>query len=357
MSCLKAQISLKHGGFQLDAEFSAPNGVTVVVGPSGSGKTSLLRAVLGALRPQAGRITLDGQVFFDAKASVHVALEQRRIGMVFQEGRLFPHLTVQENLLFGAKRLAVESSGHVSFDEAVAVLGIAPLLARRPATLSGGERQRVALGRALLAQPKLLLMDEPLASVDAERRDEIASLVWRLSRRIDIPILYITHSFEETARLADQVLVLTDGRISAAGGLADVIMASPHLRHAPGLAVRLEGHWSAEGQGEAAVLTPAGPIIVSQCPSGVAEHRAALLVRASDVVLAVGATPQGLSARNILAARTLEMTDMPGDQVLVRLRAGEADLLSIISHTSVARLGLQPGAAVYAVIKASAIGQ
>jgi molybdate transport system ATP-binding protein len=207
--------------------FEAPaRGVSVLFGPSGSGKSTVIAAVAGLLRPHAGRIALGERVLSDTAAGLWVAPERRRIGMVFQDSRLFPHMSVATNLRFGQRRAPAGDAKagdatDAGFDEVVALLDIAPLLARRPAALSGGERQRVAIGRALLARPRLLLMDEPLASLDADRKAEILPYLGRLRQR-GIPILYVTHAVEELLGLADFVVLLNAGGVVAAGPVAEL---------------------------------------------------------------------------------------------------------------------------------------
>jgi molybdate transport system ATP-binding protein len=187
---------------QLDVSFEVPTpGVTVLFGPSGSGKSTIISAAAGLLRPDECRIVLDDQVLGDTASGVWLSPERRRMGLVFQDARLFPHMSVMTNLRFGLRRT---TPGPVRFDDVVDLLGIGGLLERRPHTLSGGERQRVAIGRALLAQPHLLLMDEPLASLDSARKAEIMPYLTRLKTALKLPILYVTHSLEEVAQLADR---------------------------------------------------------------------------------------------------------------------------------------------------------
>ncbi|WP_244311019.1 molybdenum ABC transporter ATP-binding protein [Roseomonas mucosa] len=209
-------------GFAIDAAFASPTpGVTAVFGPSGCGKSTLLAAVAGLLRPREGRIALDGMVLFDSAARRMLPPEQRRCGVVFQDSRLFPHLSVDTNLRYGLRRAprGVDGPG---FEEVVALLGIGHLLRRRPAALSGGERQRVALGRALLSRPRLLLMDEPLAALDAARKAEVLPFLTRLRDRLSIPLLYVTHAMEEVDRLADRLVLMEAGRVLAEGSVEEL---------------------------------------------------------------------------------------------------------------------------------------
>jgi len=210
---VEGQFSGEFGGFRLEAEFSlAPSGITALSGPSGSGKTTLLRAIAGLSR-LSGRLSVGGEVWQDART--FVPAHRRPIGMVFQEPSLLAHLPVSGNLDYAARRAS--PGGTISREEVVDLLGLAPLLARSTARLSGGERQRVALGRALLSQPRLLLMDEPLSSLDAASKAEILPYLERLHRSLSIPVLYVTHDAGEIARLADHVLHMRDGQTVPGG--------------------------------------------------------------------------------------------------------------------------------------------
>ena len=198
-------IALKRGDTPITAQFSAPAGITALFGPSGAGKTSVLEAAAGLLRPERGRIVAGGEVLFDSAARINLPPERRACGYVFQDIRLFPHKRVRDNLLYGW-RLAAAERRWMSLEEATDFLGITHLLHRMPRTLSGGEAQRVAIGRALLSGPRYLLMDEPLSSLDAPRRDEIMGVIERIRDELRLPILYVTHDRSEVQRLADQVI-------------------------------------------------------------------------------------------------------------------------------------------------------
>lgn len=218
-------VVLRQGDFTLTAALALPGaGVTVLFGPSGAGKTSLINCVAGLVRPERGRIAVGERVLFDSRARIDLPPERRHVGYVFQDGRLFPHMTVAANLRYGMKA----ATGSVGFDEVVDLLGIGHLLQRRPANLSGGEKQRVAIGRALLSSPQLLLMDEPLASLDHARRAEILPYLERLRDRYALPILYVTHDRNEARRLAALVVLFRHGQVTAQGRPEQVL---------PGLAV------------------------------------------------------------------------------------------------------------------------
>jgi molybdate transport system ATP-binding protein len=209
------EVALRHqqGAFTLDIAFRTDSGATALFGPSGSGKTTVLNAIAGLLRPERGRIVFDGRVMLDTAANIFVPPWRRQVGYVFQDGRLFPHITVRHNLLFG-RFFARRRRRHdgMTFERVVDLLGIEHILSRRPLNLSGGERQRVAIGRALLAEPCMLLMDEPLAALDAARKSEILPVLERLRDVARVPILYVSHDVAEVSRIANNVIVLENGR-------------------------------------------------------------------------------------------------------------------------------------------------
>jgi molybdate transport system ATP-binding protein len=214
---LTVEVEKQLGDFLLHASFESAGGATALFGPSGAGKTSIINMVAGLLRPDRGRIVLDGGVLFDDAARTNVPAWRRRIGCVFQEGRLFPHLSVRHNLDYG-RWVSGAAADAKAFGHAVDLLDIGPLLERRPGKLSGGERQRVAVGRALLMRPRLLLLDEPLASLDAARKDDILPYLERLRDEGSVPMIYVSHDASEVRRIASRVVRLEAGRVTAAGG-------------------------------------------------------------------------------------------------------------------------------------------
>lgn len=219
---MNLSVEIRHvfSSFHVDVKFDAPMGVTAVVGPSGSGKSTIVNAVGGLLRPDTGRISLGGRVILDTSAGIDIPPYRRRVGYVFQDARLFPHLSVRNNLVFG-QRFAPRSSRIATLDDVTDLLGIAPLLDRRTVALSGGEKQRVAIGRALLAGPEILLLDEPLASLDEARKAEVLPYLERLSAEAEIPILYVSHSRDEVHRLAQTVVEIAAGRVIRQGPVAE----------------------------------------------------------------------------------------------------------------------------------------
>jgi molybdate transport system ATP-binding protein len=220
---LSARVRLTRGAFTLDAAVSAaPGSVTAVFGPSGAGKTTLLDAVAGLVRPSEGHVALDGRVLFDAAQNADLPPERRELGYVFQDARLFPHLSVRANLRYGIRRVpAAERRGLER--RVVDLLALGDLLSRRPRGLSGGERQRVSIGRALLAKPRALLLDEPLSSVDGAHKSEILGFLCRLREELQLPIVYVTHLVDEIEHLADRVVILREGRLEAEGNVAELL--------------------------------------------------------------------------------------------------------------------------------------
>lgn len=352
---LDVDIGHRLGGFTLEARFAAAEGLTALFGRSGAGKTSLVNAIAGLYRPSRGRIAVDGQVLFDAASGVFVPAHKRRIGYVFQEARLFPHLTVRHNLLYG-RWFTPHTARYIQLQPIVDLLGLGSTLERRPANLSGGEKQRVALGRALLASPRLLLMDEPLASLDTARKEEILPYIERLRDDIRIPIVYVSHSVPEVARLATTMVLLSDGRVEAAGPVA-AVMGRTDLypltgRYEAGavLDAKIAAHDATFGL--TTLHTAAGNLRVPRVdqPLGATIR---VHVRARDVMIAVQ-PPQGLSALNVLPGRVTEIGGDGGPIVEVRLDCGGAALLARVTRQSVHSLGLIPGKTCYAVIKSIA---
>ena len=350
------ELSVQHAfpDFKLSAQIEGGDGVTALFGPSGSGKTTLVRAMAGIFRPQSGRAALNGRVLFDDTQIVPP--HTRRIGYVFQDGRLFPHKTVAQNIDYGAKfargALAIDRAGVIE------MLGIGGLLARRPHDLSGGEAQRVALARALLSSPEMLLMDEPLAALDGPRKDEILPYLERLKRAHRLPILYVSHSIDEIARLADQVVVLRDGAVAAHGTTADVL-ADPKVMPLIGVreasAVLEAVVKNTTSAGLARLDTDAGLL---ELPGVQAEEGDTVRLRilASDVILA-RTRPEGLSARNILPVTIGEIQRGRGPGAAVVLHAGRAKLLARITVASLQDLGLEPGQSCFAILKANAVAR
>ena len=352
---LEAAFSGRLGAFSLDAALAAPaRGVTAIFGPSGCGKTTLLRAIAGLTRLE-GRLSLNGEVWQDG--ATFRPVHRRPIGYVFQEASLFPHLNVRANLDYGRRRaLRGGAAEAVRFDEAVELLGLAALLDRGPQALSGGERQRVAIGRALLSQPRLLLMDEPLAALDRMARDEILPYLDRLRDGLGLPILYVSHDIAEVERLAGHMVLMRAGRVVAQGPMAD-LAADPRLPLArmPEDAVTLTGQVVDRDAAHdiARIAVPGAEILVPGLDAPVGS-RQRLRVAAQDVSVAVGA-PGRSSILNLLPARLIAM-EAEGPAAILILALGEAGegarLIARITRLSAERLGLIPGQVLLAQVKA-----
>lgn len=354
---IEIDIRIERPGFALQAAFTAPNaGVTALFGRSGAGKTTIIQAVAGVVRPDRGRIVVDGEAFFDSAARVDVPIEARRVGYVFQDARLFPHLSVERNLRYGERRTRA-TARPIRFEAVVELLGIGHLLGRRPHTLSGGERQRVAIGRALLSQPRLLLMDEPLAALDEARKGEILPYLERLRDEMALPILYVSHSVDEVLRLADMVVALRDGRQVAVGPVGEV-MSLPEILPIIGrfdVGTLLEcvvGRHDAD-YALSTLVFAGGELRVPQVDLAIGS-RVRARVRARDVAIALG-RPEDVSVSNLLAASVEEIRLQEGPYADVGLAVGPSRLMATVTRESVERLGLRPGLAVWAMVKSVAV--
>ncbi len=339
------------GAFTLDVALqSDAGGVTAIFGPSGSGKTSLINAIAGLTAPQEAFIQIGDRVLNDTARDIFVKPHQRRVGYVFQDARLFPHMTVAQNLRYGAD--AATPLGDVA-----ALLGIEKLLDRRPATLSGGEGQRVAIGRALLSQPDVLLMDEPLASLDQARRDEVLPYLDQLHRFSGTQVFYVTHSMAEVARLADTIVLLKNGRVSRAGPAMDILSDPAAV---PDIGVREAGAVLQAtlarpdaGDGLSALTTSQGTIYLPHvdAPAGAAMR---VRILASDIILSRD-RPDGLSALNILPATVTNLQEGAGPGVAVALVSGQDRLVARVTRRSARALKLKPGVSCFAIIKSVSV--
>ncbi len=356
---LRARFCHAYPGFRLAVDLALPmRGVTALFGASGSGKTTLLRLIAGLERAADGYLSLGDSVWQDA--SVFLPAHQRPVGVVFQDARLFPHLTVRQNLAYGRRRVAntslSRSPGGRGEEEMAEWLGIDHLLTRKPDRLSGGEAQRVAIARALLTEPRILLMDEPLAALDADRRTEILPYLERLHAEADIPIVYVSHSFDEVVRLADHLVLLDDGGVVAAGGLMELTTRLDlPLAHRPEAEAIIEAQ-VVEHDAEfhlTCVGFTGGRLWLSlhDAPVG---STVRVRVRARDVSLTQA--PQiGTSILNILPAVLMDLAGEGDSQVVIGLDVGGTRFLSRVTRKSVSLLGLAPGTTVYAQIKGVAI--
>ena len=341
---------------RMDIDFEVPTpGVTVLFGPSGSGKSTIISAAAGLLRPDECRIAVDGQVLADTASGIWLPPERRRMGLVFQDARLFPHMSVATNLRFGLRR-AVE--GRVQFGEVVDLLGIAGLMARRPHTLSGGERQRVAIGRALLAQPHLLLMDEPLASLNSLRKSEIMPYLTRLKTALKLPILYVTHALDEVAQLADSVVLIEAGRVIGSGPLSEIVARGDlplAQRDDAGalLQCRVMEH---DLRRELSRLEGGGATFWVPLLDAPLDAERRLRIPAREVILA-GTPPEAISLHNIVPGEVRRITsDTARRSVLVEIALpGGGALISRVTTDAIVRLALSSGSPVLALIKSTSI--
>jgi molybdate transport system ATP-binding protein len=355
MNVIRARFKLDYARFSLDVDLHLPGrGVTALFGHSGSGKTTLLRAIAGLEKVPGGFLEVNGTVWQDA--TTFLPVHKRPLGYVFQEASLFPHLSIRRNLEYGMRRVAAESR-QVSLDQAVALLGIAPLLDRMPDKLSGGEKQRVAIARALATSPRILLMDEPLAALDLKRKQEILPFLERLHDELDIPVLYVSHAPDEVARLADHLVVLEEGRALASGPLVETLARLDlPIRLGEDAGVVLEGK-VAELDAQwhlARVAFAGGSLWVRDSGVPVGQHvRVRILAR--DISIALAAQSDS-SIQNVLPATIEQLTDETHPALaLVRLNVGGVPLVARITRRSAARLALCPGLKVWAQIKAVAL--
>ena len=348
---LRVDIRHRLGALDLAVAFDAPDGVTALFGRSGAGKTSVVNAVAGLLRPDFGTIDLNGRRLVDSDCGTYVPIHMRKIGYVFQDARLFPHLSVRGNLLYGARD--DRNLGRISD-----LLGITHLLSRRPRALSGGEASRVAIGRALLAEPEMLIMDEPLASLDAARKEEILPYLERLRDEAGMPILYVSHSVEEVARLATTLVLLDQGKVVRAGPAAE-LFADPALVPVFGprtAGALLTGRIEAQHDDGLTEVAVSGGRLFLPAVEGPAGTALRIRIEAQDVMLALS-RPENVSALNILPATVTEVHAGQGPGMMVQLRSGSDLILARITRRSAEALSLAPGTACFAVLKSVAVAR
>lgn len=343
------------GSFDLKVAFSNADGITALFGRSGSGKSLTIGLIGGLDRPDRGHVILDDRILVDTHKRIFVPAYRRRIGIVFQDSRLFPHLSVRQNLLFG-RWFAPRAARPINFDAVVETLGIGHLLGRGPGKLSGGERQRVAIGRALLSCPKLLLMDEPLAALDTQRRSEILPLIERLRDEFKIPIVYVSHDIEEVARLASRVVVLERGHVIAIGDPADVLPSfadDARTERASVLAMRVGTRDDAYGLTE--LVHPAGTIWLAGA-HGAPGTSLRIVIRATDVTLST-VPPQGLSVQGSLKGRLARIEALGPLAVAHISLDGDGTLLAMTTRRALDRLGVTPDQPVFALVKTAALDE
>lgn len=356
---LDLDIRMPLAGFALQVHEAVPlRGITAILGPSGSGKSTLLRIIAGLEPGATGRVAAFGETWQDVapEGMRFVPPHRRGVGMVFQDTRLFPHLTVAGNLRYAATR--ARGLGGPEETDIVARFDLGPLLDRRPARLSGGERSRVAIARALLAAPRLLLMDEPLASLDEARKGEILPYLERLRDNARVPVIYVSHAMAEVARLADHIVVLQDGAVRASRPAAELLAdpaAVPIIGPREAGAILSARVVAQDDDGLTRLAVSGGELFLPHIAAPVGAH---LRVRipAQDVLIALD-RPQGISALNILPGTIVAVKDGAGPGAVVQIRCGEELILARLTRRSSAALALAPGMACYAIVKSVAVAQ
>jgi molybdate transport system ATP-binding protein len=351
---ISVQVDKNLFGFSIHAAFQAPaKGVTAFFGPSGAGKTSIINMVAGLVRPDQGCIKINRHCLFDARSGTNLPPEQRRIGYVFQDGRLFPHLSVRTNLTYGMQRVPIDQR-HVSLDQVLALLGIKHLIDRKPATLSGGEKQRVAIGRALLTSPELLLMDEPLAALDSSRKAEVLPFIARLADQFAVPIFYVSHAWDEIVDLADTLVLVEEGRVVAAGALETLMtnLAARKLTRIVDSGALLNTVVDCHQEAITLLRFDGGSLAVPRGNWSLG-HRLRVHIQARHVAVA-RTRPSGTSIQNILPAVVESVTPKDGCLVDVGLNIG-CPLVARITSKALQDLGLKRGQQVFALIKSVGI--
>jgi molybdate transport system ATP-binding protein len=355
---IAVDVARRLGSFDLEVSFANSDGITALFGRSGSGKSLTLSMIAGLARPDRGRIVLDGRPLVETTNGTFVPKHRRRIGLVFQESHLFPHLSVRHNLLFGSW-FAPREDRTIGFDRVVETLGIGHLLARQPGLLSGGEKQRVAIGRALLSCPKLLLFDEPLAALDLERKLEILPLIEHVRDEFAVPIVYVSHAIEEVVRLAAKVVMLETGKVKAIGPPGEVFgtfageTAESRFDKSSVLTMKVRGPTEAYGLTE--LSHPAGTVWLAG-PAGSVGDTVRIIVKATDVVLSVE-PPHHLSVRSWLSGRIDAIHENGPIATVAVTLDGDGHLFAMATRHALDELGLKPGARVHALIKTTALDE
>lgn len=345
-------ITSAQGSFEVSAQFSTPRGITMLFGPSGAGKSTIINAVAGLVTPKLGHIHVDEHVFFSSQNRVDLPVHIRRLGYIFQEGRLFPHMTIQRNLHYG-RRFSRSLTPVAGFDDVVDILDLSHLLTRRPIGLSGGEKQRVAIGRALLASPRLILADEPLAALDQTRKTELLPYFERLRDELNIPILYVTHSIAEVARLATTVVTVSDGRVTSVAS-PEQTFANDTVMPDGQAGALINAYVKCHHDDGLSELDAAGIPLHLPMPRHPLGTKVRLRIAAQDVVIATH-PPKGLSALNIISGRILRLTSGNGSDIMLTLDTPAGKILARLTKRSASSLELIEGMACCAIIKSMAL--
>src|SRR5688572_8317869 len=354
MSTLSLHVALARPAFALRVELDlALAGITALFGPSGSGKTTLLRIIAGLEHEASGTVAFDGETW--QSGETRVPTHRRRVGYVFQDGRLFPHLTVAQNLEFALRRSVKGASPAIGLEETVEALDLTSLLARRTPSLSGGEQQRVAIARALLTSPRLLLMDEPLSSLDVKRKREILPYIETLPQTFGVPILYVTHNLDEVARLANDVVLLAEGRVAASGSVANVFERTDLGALTGGLeaGVVLRARVAAHDDGVATLRVGTQQLRVPMAAAQVGTTRP-IRIHARDVAIAT-VRPEKISIRNVLVGRIRLIEHGSNMNVELLLDIDGEHLRARITRDALDELGLSAGHEVFALVKSVAL--
>ena len=344
------EVTIQHAfdDFKIDVDFKSPPGghVTALFGPSGSGKTSLVKIVAGLTRAHSGRIVVGDRVLWDSEAGIELPPHERHIGYIFQESRLFPHLSVRRNLVYGMKHIDPDAR-YVEFDQVVELLGIGHLLHRRPANLSGGEKQRVAIGRALLTSPSLLLLDEPLASLDKARKDEVLPFLAALPKHFDIPMLYVSHSMEEILQLADNLVLLDQGRVEACGPIEEVLSKGGRVSGGSLVSATVTEHEETHGLTRLRVGDQSLWVRKVNLDIGASLR---VQIRPQDIVLSKG-VPSEMSVQNVLKGTITSIAPIPhSHRVEVTIDCGALFSAEVTSRAA-ERMELKEGIEIYALTK------
>jgi len=353
---LSVNITKAFGSFRLETQFEVEEGsITAIFGKSGAGKTSTINAIAGLTRPDVGVIQIGNTTLFDHNLKINLPIYKRQIGYVFQDDRLFPHMTVRNNLIYGTPKTR-DVADSLNLTDITGLLELAPLLERRPRTLSGGEKQRVAIGRALLSNPKLLLMDEPLASIDVQHRFEILPFIQRVREKIGITIIYVTHALEEVIFIADQIILLSEGQVTAQGTVEEIMSRldlHPMTSRFDAGAVISATYSGYDREFDLGELSFDGGILRI---AGLNAEIGILLrahIRARDVSLMLD-KPKDTSVLNVFKGELIEIRHEEGPQLDLLINIG-TPLIARITRKSLNDLNLDIGSKVYAMIKAVAI--
>ena len=353
---LSVSAAKRRGTFQLRVDFQMRTpGVVALFGRSGCGKSTLVNILAGLLTPDLGRISLDEEVWYDTRSGITLPPERRRIGYVFQDARLFPHMSVAANLRYARRR--ADSPPYVSFDDVVGLLALAPLLTRRTHQLSGGEKQRVAIGRALLTQPRLLLLDEPLAGLDRAKREELLPYLETLRDTLNVPMVYVTHNFDEVLRLATSLVLMESGAVIARGSLGEMSL-DPQLRSIIGrdeIGAIVDGMvLGADDNGELTRVRVGDGELKVQARDMTDGTMLRVQLLARDVIISTQ-PPQHLSVRNSLAGTVTRIEDDGADSDLISIDIGAARILARITKAATRELSLRTGMRAWALVKAVSI--